>query len=193
MRVALGKVLQRSFLLDSRPLAFLPASQVGLPTRCSQNTKLSTVGHRDGAAQEHASDATAHPHPMPLEVKLRRAEKRLNLKYSDGKQFSLPAELLRVSSPSADNQRPGRVVAGRRHVGIMGLQPVGRYAVRIQFDDLHHTGLYTWELLYDLGRHKLSRARKYIQQLHEQGLSREPIRTSSGRSRGDPRRAEGGK
>uniref|UniRef100_A0A7S3R3K3 Gamma-butyrobetaine hydroxylase-like N-terminal domain-containing protein n=1 Tax=Dunaliella tertiolecta TaxID=3047 RepID=A0A7S3R3K3_DUNTE len=186
MRLLLDKLLHRPSILV--PL-FPPVIQTGFSARYIHRTPLAFAGPTDCAAQEQVSDApppsaATQLHPTPLEVKLRKAEKRLDLKYSDGRQFSLPAELLRVSSPSADNQRPGRVVAGRRHVGIMGIQPVGRYAIRIQFDDLHHTGLYTWELLYDLGCCKLSRARKYIQQLRDQGLSREPIRSRSTDRRG---------
>ena len=76
--------------------------------------------------------------------------------FDDGARFTLPAELLRVESPSAEVQGhgPGQktIVAGRRHVGIMDLEPVGNYAVRIKFDDLHDTGIYSWHYLYELGR-----------------------------------------
>ncbi|KAF6254717.1 hypothetical protein COO60DRAFT_1703161 [Scenedesmus sp. NREL 46B-D3] len=67
-----------------------------------------------------------------------------------------------------------QVAAGRRHVGIMGLELVGNYAVRIQFDDLHNTGLYTWDFLHGLGQHKFSRAKQYITALREHGASRDP-------------------
>ncbi|GFH10182.1 phosphoribosylformimino-5-aminoimidazole carboxamide ribotide isomerase [Haematococcus lacustris] len=98
--------------------------------------------------------------PNPVEVKLRRAAKRLDISYSDGSTFSLPAELLRVLSPSAESTRKdaqglARVVSGRRHVGILSVEPVGSYALRICFDDLHQAGIYSWAYLYDLGARKV--------------------------------------
>src|SRR5882762_10910045 len=93
----------------------------------------------------------------PVELRLKRAEKLLEVAFDDGSQFSLPAELLRVESPSAEVQGhgPGQktLVPGRRHVGIMGVEPVGNYAIRIKFDDLHDTGIFTWRYLYGLGKH----------------------------------------
>jgi len=118
--------------------------------------------------------------PWPLELRLRQAEKQLDIAFDDGRRFSLPAEYLRVESPSAEVQGhgPGQkvVVAGRAHVGIMGLEPVGNYAVRIKFDDLHDTGIYSWDYLYQLGTEQDSRWREYLSALAEQGLSREPGR-----------------
>ena len=80
------------------------------------------------------------------------------MSFDDGASFTLPAEFLRVESPSAEVQGhgPGQktIVAGRRHVGIMDLEPVGNYAVRIMFDDLHSTGMYSWRYLYHLGRNR---------------------------------------
>ncbi|WIA16991.1 hypothetical protein OEZ85_013905 [Tetradesmus obliquus] len=108
---------------------------------------------------------------------LHKKEKVLEVTFSDGSVRKYSAELLRVCSPSAENCSTGgnmKVAAGRRHVGIMGLEPVGNYAVRINFDDLHSTGLYTWDYLRDLGQHKFSRAKQYIAALREQGASRDP-------------------
>ncbi|WIA37209.1 hypothetical protein OEZ86_014161 [Tetradesmus obliquus] len=108
---------------------------------------------------------------------LHKKEKVLEVTFSDGSVSKYSAELLRVCSPSAENRSTGgnvKVAAGRRHVGIMGLEPVGNYAVRINFDDLHSTGLYTWDYLHDLGQHKFSRAKQYIAALREQGASRDP-------------------
>ena len=89
------------------------------------------------------------------EVRYISADKRLEVVFEDGREFSLPAEYLRVESPSAEVQGhvPGQkqIVPGRRHVGIMGLEPVGTYALRIKFDDLHDTGIYSWDYLYRLG------------------------------------------
>ncbi|MGE0257690.1 MAG: gamma-butyrobetaine hydroxylase-like domain-containing protein [Alphaproteobacteria bacterium] len=118
--------------------------------------------------------------PWPVELRLRRAEKRLDIEFDDGKRFSLPAEYLRVESPSAEVQGHGpgekRVVAERAHVGILDLEPVGNYAVRIKFDDLHDTGIFSWDYLYRLGVEHDRRWRDYLASLKQQGLSREPKR-----------------
>ena len=116
----------------------------------------------------------------PTEIRLRRAEKILDIAFSDGARFSLPAEYLRVESPSAEVQGhgPGQkvIVAGRRHIGIMALEPVGNYALRINFDDLHDTGIYTWDYLRRLGEEQESRWAEYLAALATRGLSREPAR-----------------
>ena len=114
----------------------------------------------------------------PLEIRLRSAEKRLEVEFADGARFSLPAEYLRVESPSAEVQGHGpgqrKVVAGRRHVGIMSVEPVGNYAVRLLFDDLHDTGIYSWDYLHALGREQERRWRDYLDRLARDGLSRDP-------------------
>jgi DUF971 family protein len=116
--------------------------------------------------------------PWPTELRVDRAAKTLTVAFDDGATFTLPAEFLRVESPSAEVQGhgPGQktVVAGRRHVGIMDLEPVGNYAVRIMFDDLHSTGMYSWRYLYHLGRNQDRLWAAYLQALEEQGLSRDP-------------------
>jgi len=114
----------------------------------------------------------------PTEIRLKKAEKILEVDFDDGSSFALPAELLRVESPSAEVQGhgPGQktVVHGRRHVGIMGLEPVGHYAVRIKFDDLHDTGIFSWDYLYNLGRDRDEIWRAYLAELEKHGLSRDP-------------------
>ncbi|MGH6897580.1 MAG: gamma-butyrobetaine hydroxylase-like domain-containing protein [Geminicoccaceae bacterium] len=116
--------------------------------------------------------------PWPTELRVDRAARTLTVAYDDGARFTFPAEFLRVESPSAEVQGhgPGQktVVAGRRHVGIMDLEPVGNYAVRIMFDDLHSTGMYSWRYFYHLGRNQERLWAAYLQALEEQGLSREP-------------------
>ena len=118
--------------------------------------------------------------PWPIELRLKKAEKQLEVSFDDGKKFSLPAEYLRVESPSAEVQGhgPGEkiIVAGRAHVGIMELDPVGNYAVRIKFDDLHDTGIFSWDYLYQLGIEHDKRWRAYLAALNARGLSREPPR-----------------
>jgi DUF971 family protein len=114
----------------------------------------------------------------PVEIRLKSQEKALEIDFDDGSKFHLPAELLRVESPSAEVQGhgPGQktLVTGRRHVGIMGVEPVGNYAIRIKFDDLHDTGIYTWRYLYGLGNHTDELFAAYLKALEERGLSREP-------------------
>jgi DUF971 family protein len=120
------------------------------------------------------------PGPWPVELRLKQAEKRLDVEFDDGKKFSLPAEYLRVESPSAEVQGHGpgekTIVAGRAHVGIMALEPVGNYAVRIRFDDLHDTGIYSWDYLYQLGVEYDRRWQDYLAAIDARGLSREPRR-----------------
>ena len=114
--------------------------------------------------------------PWPLEIRVKRKEKRLEIDFDDGTTFSYPAELLRVESPSAEVQ--GHVpsqkvtVAGKRNVGIMRLEQVGNYAVRIEFDDGHSTGIYSWPYLYRLGRDQARIWGDYLRALEAKGLSR---------------------
>jgi DUF971 family protein len=113
-----------------------------------------------------------------VELRLKKAEKLLEVEFDDGRRFRLPAEYLRVESPSAEVQGHGAgqkvLVHGRAHVGIMGLEPVGNYAVRITFDDLHDTGIYSWSYLHQLGVEQDRRWREYLDALAANGLSREP-------------------
>jgi len=116
--------------------------------------------------------------PRPTEIKVRRAEKSLEIVFDDGAAFSLPAEYLRVESPSAEVQGhgPGQkiLVAGRRHVGIADVEAVGNYAIRIVFDDLHDTGIFSWQYLYQLGAEYETRWPEFIHALDGAGLSRDP-------------------
>jgi DUF971 family protein len=119
--------------------------------------------------------------PWPVEIRLLKAEKTLEVAFEDGRTFRLPAEYLRVESPSAEVQghAPGQkqLVAGRRHVGIMAVEPVGNYAVRLKFDDLHDTGIFSWRYLYTLGVEQEERWAAYLAALERAGLSREPKRS----------------
>ncbi len=114
----------------------------------------------------------------PVEIRLKSAEKVLEVDFDDGARFALPAELLRVESPSAEVQGHGaggkKTIAGRRHVGIVTVEPVGNYAIRIVFDDLHDTGLFSWNTLYDLGAGREAVWRAYLDRLEKEGLSRDP-------------------
>jgi DUF971 family protein len=124
------------------------------------------------------SEAPSPAQHWPLEIRLKRAEKILEIAFDDGNTFQLPAELLRVESPSAEIMGHGSgqktILAGRRHVGIIDLEPVGNYAIRIRFDDLHDTGIYSWRYLYKLGRDREAIWGEYLKALGERGLSRDP-------------------
>jgi len=114
----------------------------------------------------------------PTEIRLKKDEKVLEVDFDDGAGFCLPAELLRVESPSAEVQGHGphekTIIAGRRHVGIQSVEPVGNYAIRITFDDLHDTGIYSWDTLYDFGRRQKEIWNGYLAALEARGLSRDP-------------------
>ena len=116
--------------------------------------------------------------PTPTEIRLKRAEKRLEIAFDDGTRFALPAEYLRVESPSAEVQGhgPGQkvLVSGRRAVGILRVEPVGHYAIRIAFDDLHDSGIYSWAYLHQLGREQAERWAEYERALAAKGLTRDP-------------------
>jgi DUF971 family protein len=118
----------------------------------------------------------------PLEIRLKKDERALEIDFDDGRSFRYPAEYLRVESPSAEVQGHGpsqkQILAGRAHVGILALEPVGNYAVRIKFDDLHDTGIYSWAYLYELGANQQELWTRYLKALEERGLAREPKRHS---------------
>lgn len=116
--------------------------------------------------------------PVPTEIRLQRAEKCLEVDFDDGTSFVLPAELLRVESPSAEVQghHPDerKTVAGKRDVGIVAVEPVGNYAVRLAFDDGHASGIFAWDYLHRLGREQAQRWQDYLNALAAKGLSRDP-------------------
>ncbi|KAI3776890.1 hypothetical protein L1987_46680 [Smallanthus sonchifolius] len=104
--------------------------------------------------------------------------KNVKVEFADGSRYKLPAEYLRVLSPAVDSKIRSiggeKVIYGRRYVGIMSAEPVGNYGVRILFDDLHKTGIYTWDYFYHLGSNKFTLMRSYINTLRKHGLSRDP-------------------
>jgi DUF971 family protein len=116
---------------------------------------------------------TAH---WPTEIRLKRAEKALEIAFDDGAQFRLPAEYLRVESPSAEVQGHSpsqkQLVPGKAQVGIERVEPVGNYAIRIIFDDRHDTGIFSWKYLYELGQEQDRRWHEYLAALAQQGLKR---------------------
>lgn len=114
--------------------------------------------------------------PWPTELKLSKDRRLLTVAFDDGQRAELPAELLRVLSPSAEVQGHSpeqRVtVPGKKNVSIVRVEPVGNYAVRIVFDDGHDTGLYVWSYLRELGEHKDERWGAYLQELSAKRLTR---------------------
>ena len=114
--------------------------------------------------------------PWPTELRVKRQERILEVSFDDGARFSLPAEYLRVMTPSAEDRGhgagPGRTVYGKAKVGIADVQAVGRYAARIVFDDGHDTGLYSWDELHRLGRDYDRQWAEYLGRLEREGLSR---------------------
>lgn len=117
---------------------------------------------------------------FPREIRLLREERTLEVEFDDDKVFRYPAEYLRVESPSAEvmGHGPGQkqIIAERAEVGILEVEPVGHYAIRIKFDDLHDTGIYSWDYLRHLGENRDEIWDRYLQALEERGLTREPKR-----------------
>ena len=105
--------------------------------------------------------------PLATEIRLRRTARVLEVSFADGSRFELPFEYLRVHSPSAEvkGHGPGQevLVLGKENVGIIAVEPVGQYAVKLVFDDGHDTGLYTWKYLHELGREHAVRWQRYLE------------------------------
>ncbi|WP_342149975.1 DUF971 domain-containing protein [Methylorubrum sp. SB2] len=122
----------------------------------------------------------------PTEIRLTGDKRTLRVAFEDGGRFDLPAEYLRVSSPSAEVQGHSpaerKVIGGKREVAILSVEPVGNYAVKLHFDDMHDTGIYGWGYLYDLGREYRNRWQTYLKELDERGLTRD--RTASAPAKG---------
>ena len=113
----------------------------------------------------------------PVEIRLPKDRRTLRVAFDDGHTFDLPAELLRVTSPSAEvqghSEAERKTVGGKRNVTILSVDPVGNYAVRIGFDDMHSTGIYSWAFLHDLGMNAARRFQDYLDDLQAKGLDRD--------------------
>jgi DUF971 family protein len=113
----------------------------------------------------------------PVEIRLVKDRRALNVAFDDGQTFSLPAELLRVTSPSAEvqghSESQRKTIGGKRNVAILSVDPVGNYAVRIGFDDMHSTGIYSWAFLRELGSNAERRFQDYLDDLSAKGLDRD--------------------
>lgn len=115
----------------------------------------------------------------PRELRLHKDRKTLTVTFDSGESFDLPAEYLRVKSPSAEVQGHSpderKTVPGKRDVMILEVLPVGNYAVRLVFDDMHSTGIYGWDYLAELGRNRPKYWQDYLDELAAKNLSRDPL------------------
>ena len=120
------------------------------------------------------------PKRWPTELRLAKDRRTLRITFDDGTAFDLPAEYLRVTSPSAEVQGHSpaerKTVPGKRDVEIVGVEPVGNYAVKLVFDDMHDSGIYGWDYLYELGARHGEKWANYLADLDAKGLSRDPAR-----------------
>src|SRR4051794_16095362 len=121
------------------------------------------------------SDAASKP--WPTELRLHQGGRALTIAFDSGETFDLGAEYLRVKSPSAEVQGHSpderKTVPGKRNVTILEVQPVGNYAVRLVFDDLHSTGIFSWDYLLELGRNQTKYWQDYLDELAAKGMTRE--------------------
>jgi len=113
----------------------------------------------------------------PVEIRLLKDRRALHVTFDDGVAFDLPAELLRVTSPSAEvqghSEAQRKTVGGKRNVTILSVDAIGNYAVRLGFDDMHATGIYSWAFLRDLGVNAGRRFQDYLDDLQAKGLDRD--------------------
>ena len=116
--------------------------------------------------------------PVPTEIKLHQKSRRIELVFDDGERFELSYEFLRVFTPSAEarGHAPGQetLQVGKQDVDIVAIEPVGNYAIKPVFSDGHDSGLYSWDMLYTLCRHRDELWQAYLDRLAEQGGSRDP-------------------
>jgi len=114
----------------------------------------------------------------PSELRLHKNKKTLTVTFDGGETYDLPAEYLRVKSPSAEvqghSEEERKTVPGKRDVTIIEVLPVGNYAVRLVFDDLHSTGIFGWDYLRELGRNRDRYWQNYLDELAVKNLSRDP-------------------
>ncbi|MGA2776480.1 MAG: DUF971 domain-containing protein [Steroidobacteraceae bacterium] len=118
------------------------------------------------------------PPPQPTDIKIRTGSRLLDIRFDDGSHFELPFEYLRVFSPSAEvtghGIGEGVLQLGKQQVGISSIEPIGNYALRLLFDDGHSTGLYSWTLLYALGRNREKNWKRYLERCAEASAAGQP-------------------
>jgi DUF971 family protein len=131
------------------------------------------------SAPPEQSASAQHSAEQPVGVKLRRKSRLLELTYADGRVYELSAELLRVFSPSAEVKGHGKgqsvLQVGKMHIGLTGIETMGRYAVRLSFDDGHNSGIFSWDYLYQLITDKEQLWQQYLDQLQAAGASRDAL------------------
>jgi DUF971 family protein len=117
----------------------------------------------------------------PTELRLHKDKRTLTISFENGERFDLPAEYLRVKSPSAEVQghapEERKTVPGKMNVMLLEVRPVGNYAVRLVFDDMHSTGIYSWDYLRELGANHAKYWQDYLDELASKNLTRETKRT----------------
>jgi len=115
--------------------------------------------------------------PWPTEIRLSKDRRTLSVAFESGERYDLSAELLRVTSPSAEvqghSEAERKTVGGKRNVAIMRVDGVGNYAVKLAFDDMHDTGIYSWSFLRELGAEADQRFSDYLAELAAKGLDRD--------------------
>lgn len=120
---------------------------------------------------------TDTPPPWPVEIRLSKDRRVLHIAFDNGERFDLSAELLRVTSPSAElqghSEAERKTIGGKRNVAILSVDPVGNYAIRLGFDDMHSTGIFSWTFLRELGLHAERRFQLYLDDLAAKGLDRD--------------------
>ena len=113
----------------------------------------------------------------PLEIQLKKNERKLYIEFDDGSCFEYPAEYLRIESPSAEvkghGSSQGKIMSGCKNISIESIESVGNYAIRILFTDRHDTGIYSWDYLYILGKNYEEKWHRYLRILEALGLSRD--------------------
>jgi len=121
--------------------------------------------------------AVSDTQAWPTELRLSKDRRTLTVAFDTGASFALPAEYLRVKSPSAEVQGHSpderKTVPGKRNVMILEVNPVGNYAVRLTFDDMHSTGIYSWPYLLELGQNQAGYWQDYLDELAAKGMSRD--------------------
>ncbi len=112
----------------------------------------------------------------PTEIRLNKDKDQLTVTFEDGKSFTYSAEFLRITSPSAEVQghaeHQRKTVPGKKNVKIEGIENVGNYAIQLNFDDGHDTGIYSWRHFYDTGLNQDKLWNRYLDEMQEKGLSR---------------------
>ncbi|KAF2316501.1 hypothetical protein GH714_041842 [Hevea brasiliensis] len=152
-------------------------SEGGKDASGTENNQMDTYKRRFPTPHQIHSAGTQKYSSCPW-LRLFLSIEKIEVEYANGSKFNLSSEFLRIHSPAVDGKVRSiggeKVIFGRRHVGVMSAEPVGNYGVRIVFDDLHKTGIYTWDYFYHLGSNKFTLMRNYIKTLRKHGLSRDP-------------------